>query len=178
MENSKSSTQVPDPQTSYRAELQGARLFAEVTDDGDTLTLDNKSVVDDGPVRPHRDASWTWTTAPRWLTRCNRNKRSCDGFRVTGRSLQPLAQRRKKTSVETAKWIYPSQDFHAATPRGEGPSTFPLHHHCRCRSTNAGKKVGGHFRKVRQVDWMPLDRVASTEGHKAHAVAPVAMGQR
>ena len=37
--------------------MQGARLFAEVTDDGDTLTLDNKSVVDYGPVRPHREAS-------------------------------------------------------------------------------------------------------------------------
>ena len=37
--------------------MQGARLFAEVADNGDTLTLDNKSVVDYGPVRPHREAS-------------------------------------------------------------------------------------------------------------------------
>ena len=37
--------------------MQGARLFAEAADDRDTLTPDNKSVVDYGPVRPHREAS-------------------------------------------------------------------------------------------------------------------------
>ena len=50
-------SRVQGPQTSYRAELQGARLFADVAENGDTLTLDNKSVVDYGPVRPHREAS-------------------------------------------------------------------------------------------------------------------------
>uniref|UniRef100_A0A7S1HSX1 Uncharacterized protein n=1 Tax=Eutreptiella gymnastica TaxID=73025 RepID=A0A7S1HSX1_9EUGL len=50
-------SRVHGPQTLYRAELQGARLFAEIADSGDTLTLDNKSVVDYGPTRPHREAS-------------------------------------------------------------------------------------------------------------------------
>ena len=50
-------SRVQGPQTSYRAELQGARLFVELAEDGDTLTLDNKAVVDYGPIRPHREAS-------------------------------------------------------------------------------------------------------------------------
>jgi len=48
---------VQGPQTSYRAELQGAGLFAAMADDGDTLTLDNKAVVDHGSQYPHREAS-------------------------------------------------------------------------------------------------------------------------
>mmetsp|Transcript_33736 Transcript_33736/g.60458 ORF Transcript_33736/g.60458 Transcript_33736/m.60458 type:complete len:146 (-) Transcript_33736:23-460(-) len=41
-------------QTSYRAELQGACLFAAMASYGDTLTLDNKCVVDHGLQHPHR----------------------------------------------------------------------------------------------------------------------------
>ena len=50
-------SRVQGPQTSYRAELQGARLFVELAEDGDTLALDNKAVVDYGHVRPHWEAS-------------------------------------------------------------------------------------------------------------------------
>ena len=43
-------TRVQGPQTSYRAELQGAHLFVELAADGDTLALDDKAVVDCGPT--------------------------------------------------------------------------------------------------------------------------------
>ena len=55
-------------QTLYRAELQGAWLFAGLADDGDTLTLDNKSVVDYGPFA-RTVQHLTWTTAYHWQAR-------------------------------------------------------------------------------------------------------------
>ena len=55
----KSISRVQGPQTSYRAELQGAVIFAELVDLGDSLTLDNQAVVGYGPNCPHREASDT-----------------------------------------------------------------------------------------------------------------------
>ena len=57
-------TRVQGPQTSYRAELQGARLFVELAADGDTLALDNKAVVEYGPYAL-TGRRQIWTTACR-----------------------------------------------------------------------------------------------------------------
>ena len=46
----KSILRVQGPQTSYRAELQGAVIFVELADPGDSLALDNQAVVEYGPV--------------------------------------------------------------------------------------------------------------------------------
>jgi len=48
---------VQGPQTSYQAELQGALLFAHMSDEADTLALDNQAVVDYGSTWPHREPS-------------------------------------------------------------------------------------------------------------------------
>ena len=68
-------TRVQGPQTSYRAELQGARLFVELAADRDTLALDNKAVVDYGPYAL-TGRRQMWTTACRWLTSCNRREQA------------------------------------------------------------------------------------------------------
>ena len=68
-------TRVQGPQTSYRAELQGARLFVELAADGDTLALDDKAVVDYGPYAL-TGRRQIWTTACRWLTSCNRREQA------------------------------------------------------------------------------------------------------
>ena len=68
-------TRVQGPQTSYRAELQGARLFVELAADGDTLALDNKAVVDYGPYAL-TGRRQIWTTACRRLTSCNRREQA------------------------------------------------------------------------------------------------------
>jgi len=59
-------SRVQGPQTSYRAELQGARLFADVAENGDTLTLDNKSVVDYMDQSACTEKLQAWITASRW----------------------------------------------------------------------------------------------------------------
>ena len=60
----------------------------------------------------------------------------------------------------------------------EGAKFFCL----RRGSADMGWTWAGHGRSldmgVRQVDWMPLDHVASIGKHKARAVAPVGSGQR
>ena len=46
---------VTGPQTSYRAELQGAAIVSCLADQEDELVIDNKAVLDYGAVPPHRE---------------------------------------------------------------------------------------------------------------------------
>ena len=48
---------VTGPQTSYRAELQGAAIVSCLADEEDELVIDHKAVVDYGAVTPHRECS-------------------------------------------------------------------------------------------------------------------------
>ena len=48
---------VHGPQTSYRAELMGLCVAAELAHQESTITVDNKAVVDYGPQNPHHEAS-------------------------------------------------------------------------------------------------------------------------
>ena len=48
---------VTGPQTSYRAELQGAAIVSCLADQEDELVIDNKAVVDYGATTPHRECS-------------------------------------------------------------------------------------------------------------------------
>ena len=48
---------VTGPQTSYRAELQGAAVVSCLADQDDELVIDNKAVVDYGATTPHRECS-------------------------------------------------------------------------------------------------------------------------
>ena len=48
---------VTGPQTSYRAELQGAAIVSCLADQEDELVIDNKAVVDYGAATPHRECS-------------------------------------------------------------------------------------------------------------------------
>ena len=48
---------VTGPQTSYRAELQGAAILSCLADQEDELVIDNKAVVDYGATTPHRECS-------------------------------------------------------------------------------------------------------------------------
>ena len=50
-------TRTQGPQTSYRAELQGAVIAAALADGGDSITIDNQAVVRCGAHRPHREAA-------------------------------------------------------------------------------------------------------------------------
>ena len=83
--------------------------------------------------------------------------------------------------VEMSVWSwgvrFPPPVRDPSGPQGRNCSTAAQRQHCWSRSPNTGSEVGEHTQKVPQVDWMPLDHVASSERHKALVVAPVALGQ-
>ena len=62
---------VHGPQTSFRAELMGLCVAAELAPLESTITLDDKAVVDYGPQNPHREASDIdlWEMAARAIQR-------------------------------------------------------------------------------------------------------------